>query len=227
MRVLIIDNNIDRDFWGSGELRDFVLKHQTATCFVRRGPNNDFPKTIRGYDKLIVSGSKTSCLDESPWITRLDELIRETLDAGIPYLGVCYGHQSLNRVLGGREILLKDAIPEYGWTKIERIVDNPLFEGLPETFYTYSSHLECVTRLPRGMKHLARSRDCEIQACQLEDRPVWGVQFHPERGLERGERTLRERIRDGKKEGILHPGEGPRLYDAQVGEKIFGNFLRA
>lgn len=228
MKVLIIDNNIDRDSWGSPNLKRYTLKHPNATAFVRRGPHDDLPKSVRGFDKIMLSGSKTSCLEEGPWISRLDDLIREALNESKPLLGVCYGHQSLNRALGGREILGKNPIPEFGWTKIELLQENnPLFTGLPKEFYSFSWHYEAVMKLPKGMKHLARSADCEIQACQLEDRPVWGIQFHPEKKFEDAVNGLAKRVKEGHTEGLLHPNDGAKLFDEKVGDLIFGNFLRA
>jgi GMP synthase (glutamine-hydrolysing) len=227
VNVLIIDNNIDEDSWGSNDLRHRVAQIAGVTVHVRRAPHDDLPRSIKNYDKLIISGSKTSCMEEAPWISRLDHLTRDAIDRSISILGVCYGHQTLNRVLGSREILGMAPVPEFGWTEIELIQKNPLFEGLPNKFYSYSSHYEMVRELPKGMNNLARSKDCPIQACQLENRPVWGIQFHPERGLEKAERTLKKRLADGLRHGLLHPLDGANYYNPKVGELIFANFLKS
>jgi GMP synthase (glutamine-hydrolysing) len=226
MKVLIIDNTLDRDCWGSEDLRRFVTTSGDRTAFVRRAPQGDLPSSLRGFDRVIVSGSRTSCLEEGDWIAREDELLREAVSTGKPLLGVCYGHQALNRAIGGRELLRKAAEPEYGWTQIEITERAPLFEGLPEKFWSFSSHYEEVATPAKGMKLLARSERCGVQACRYEDKPIYGIQFHPEKLLEDTAKSIAGWKKDPKRRKIiLDERKGPKLYDAKVGERIFSNFL--
>jgi GMP synthase (glutamine-hydrolysing) len=232
VRILVIDNNIDRNCWGSPELVRFGKLVPGATVHVRRAPEGDLPVSPAFFDRIIVSGSKTSAMDSSPWVLALHEFIRRALDMGKPYLGVCYGHQSLVRALGGSDTVRKGAVPEIGWTKVE-IVEDPgkqqasLLAGLPREFYTFSSHFEEVSQLPAGMLRLAKSQDCEIQACQLEGRPVFGIQFHPEKNLAEAELSLEERKKSKTRVPLLFPEKSKQLYDPSVGEIIFRNFLNA
>ena len=225
MKVLIIDNTRDQDSWGAADLRNFVTASADRTAFVRRAPENDLPKSIRGYDRIILSGSRTSCLEEGPWVNQVDELVREALRERRPVLGVCYGHQVLNRVVGGRNVLRRGPTGEFGWTEIEIVERAPLFEGLNDRFWSFSSHYEEVFELPRGMRLLAKSADCAIQACRLEDLPVYGVQFHPEKDLPSTEKSIAGWKKDDRRDKISHPKGGPKYYDPNVGQKIFGNFL--
>lgn len=229
MKVLIIDNTLDQDSWGSSALKSFVTKSKDRTAFVRRAPHGDLPKDIRNFDRVIISGSRTSCLEEGGWISDLDRLLRDALTAKKPVLGVCYGHQALNRVLGGKSILRKAATPEFGWTEIEVLEKAPLFSGLPEKFWSFSAHFEEIATLPKGMKLIARSADCAIQACQLGDLPVYGIQFHPERNLSVAKTTIGKWRQDGKKVrlkfDIRHGDASEKLFNAEVGDQIFENFL--
>src|SRR3954454_12000081 len=97
MKILIIDNNIDRDSWGSSDLCRLTRGFPGATVYVRNGPESDLPPHPAQYDKIIVSGSKTSAMSEEPWIEELTDFIRKAIDLRKPYLGVCYGHQMLAR----------------------------------------------------------------------------------------------------------------------------------
>jgi len=225
MKVLIIDNTMDRDSWGAADLRSFVTRSPDRTAFVRRAPQGDLPSSIQTYDRIILSGSRTSCLEEGAWISRLDTLLKEALNAGKPILGVCYGHQALNRVLGGKAVLRKGPKGEFGWSKIQLVERAPLFAGLPDEFWSFSSHYEEVATLPKGMRLLAKSEDCEIQACRLEDLPVYGIQFHPEKDLKSTQHSIHEWKKDDRAGRILHEKSSQKLYDPKVGEKIFENFL--
>lgn len=225
MRILIIDNNIDRHSWGASNLVRFATRETGATVSVRRGPHDDLPASIRSFDRLVISGSRTSCLDTLPWITRLEKLIREAVDAGTPVLGVCFGHQILARTLGdGERSVRKGRVPEFGWTRIEQTAPSPLFEGLPDSFHSFSSHFEEVTDLPRGFRLLARSHDCAIQAMQLGQRPVYGIQFHPEKNETEAQEIFDERTRKGEGRSLMHAGRTRACFNPEVGLKIFTNF---
>lgn len=229
MKVLIIDNTLDPDSWGSSSLKSFVTKSKERTAFVRRAPHSDLPKDIRNFDRVILSGSRVSCLEKGDWVSDLDRLLKDALTAKKPILGVCYGHQALNRVLGGPSILRKAAVSEFGWTEIEVLEKAPLFSGLPSKFWTFSSHFEEVSTLPKGMKLLARSPDCAIQACQLGELPVYGIQFHPERDLPTAKLNISNWQKEGKKVRLkfdIRRGDASeKLFNAEVGDRIFENFL--
>jgi len=225
MKVLIIDNTMDLDAWGSSDLKRYVTRAPHRTAFVRRGPHADLPNTIRGFDRMIISGSRTSCLEDSPWVSHLDELIREAASLGKPILGVCYGHQALNRALGSRNHLRTAARGEFGWTEIEVLERAPLFEGLPDRFWSFSSHYEEVCELAKGMRLLARSSGCGVQACRYEDLPIYGIQFHPEKDLAETRRSIAKWKKDHRKDMISHPEKCEKFYDSKVGDIIFENFL--
>lgn len=227
MRVLIIDNNITPADWGARDLRRCVWDlAPEAEIHTRRAPQEDLPDDPRRFDRIIVSGSLTSVLKEAQWIRRLEALIRQSLDNGIPYLGVCYGHQLLARVLAGKEAARVSPTPEYGWTRIERIAPSPIFDGLSDSFYSFSSHFDEVAQAPASALTVARSEGCSIQALQLQGRPAFGIQFHPEKTAEAGDLAIENRRKKGTPRILLHPKQGKRLYDPKVGETIFGNFLR-
>lgn len=229
MRILIIDNNINPDCWGASDLCKFGAIIPGAAIYVRRAPHDDLPalnssRNLRErYDRIIMSGSKTSTLDDSPWVHRLHEFIRGAVEQNIPLLGICYGHQALVRAMGGKEMVRKAKEPEFGWSEIEILKPSPLFQGLPQKFHSFSSHFEEVGSLPSSMKHLARSAVCEVQAFQLDDRRVFGIQFHPERNVPEAKKTLAERKKQGIK--LIRPDDSDRVFDAKVGELIFKNFL--
>lgn len=225
MKILIIDNTIDRDSWGSDPLRHYARRVSGATIVVRRAPHDDLPTSPRGYDRIILSGSGTSCMADAPWIEKLHEFIRTSINEKKALLGVCFGHQSIIRALGGKTLMRRAEKSEHGWTKIDLVGDAPLFKGLPQSFFSFSAHYEEVSALPKSMKHLASSDDCRFQACQLGELPVYGIQFHPERNAEQAEKTFAECKRNGESKTLLHPRETAKLYNPKIGDMVFSNFL--
>lgn len=71
-----------------------------------------------------------------------------------------------------------------GFLPIRRLRPDPLFAGLPRTMILRCSHYCEVKRLPRGFVALAESDHCRIEAMRHAIRPLYGVQFHPEKYAE-------------------------------------------
>ena len=230
MKILVIDNNIDPSFWGSSDIAELIRKTTVntsihSTTYIRRAPQGDLPKSPKNFDRVILSGSKTSAFDTSPWVEELLQFVKNTIEAQKPFLGICFGHQMLARALGGTACMGKSKKPEFGWTKINLTADSPLTAQLPKTFYSFSAHFEEVSRLPDNLRPLASSADCSIQACQLEDKPVFGIQFHPEKPISEAKRILQERIKEKKPAQLLNPTHSTQLYNPKIGETLFTNFL--
>lgn len=233
LKILILDNNREEKSFGSRNLVHWALKTAPtgSEVMVRRAPDFDLPQDLQ-FDALVLSGSITSCLEfNEAWIKPYDDFVTEQIKKKTPTLGVCYGHQTIARCLfrmEGRDPQLgksKDA--ELGWQTVSKIAESKLFLGLPESFLTYESHYEEVTELPPGARRLAETDRCPIQAFELLDRPVYGIQFHPEYSVDEAEFSLANKLKKGeRKDWILNAGKGPKLYDENVGNIIFGNFFR-
>jgi GMP synthase (glutamine-hydrolysing) len=197
-----------------------------STLYVRRAPEGDLPKNPQGFDRIIVSGSKTSCLDDSPWVGELIEFVKRAVSYQKPYLGICYGHQILARALGSKESVRKAEMGEFGWSKIEILDSSSLFKGVPQSFYSFSSHYEEVSQLAKGVKNLARSEACQTQACQLEKLPIYGIQFHPEKSLEEAKNSLIKHKKSNNPPPLLNATRSDELHNPKIGEKLFQNFLQ-
>ncbi len=233
MKILVLDNTREEKSFGSRNLVQWALKTAPigSEILVRRAPDQDLPADLE-FDAMVLSGSITSCLESSEaWIKPYDEFVTQHIEKGTPMLGVCYGHQTIARCLfrlDGKEPQLgkaKDA--ELGWQQISKVADSKIFEGLPEKFLTYESHYEEVTELPPGAKRLAETDRCSIQAFEVNQKPIYGVQFHPEYSVEEAEFSLANKLKKGeRKDWILNAGKGPKLYDENVGNTIFGNFFK-
>jgi len=127
---------------------------------------------------LILSGGPASVYD--PSAPRCDPRI---FDLGVPILGVCYGMQLLCDALGTPGGVRSAETREYGRTHLhllESAANDPLFTGVPPESIVWMSHGDQVRELPNGFRALARSGDCPLAAVVKTDRPIYGLQFHPE-----------------------------------------------
>ncbi len=134
---------------------------------------------------IILSGGPASVLDDGapdldPRITELEK----------PVLGICYGLQALVHRLGG--LVEKADDREYGRALLEIERDDPLFaklEGGAERV-VWMSHGDRVLNLPPGFVVLATSENSPFAAVRHAERPIWGVQFHPEVVHTEGGKTM-------------------------------------
>ncbi|MBI2712370.1 MAG: type 1 glutamine amidotransferase [Bdellovibrio sp.] len=228
MKILIIDNNIDPPFWGSKDIcKAAASTSPGATLYVRRGPQEDLPNSPLKYDRIILSGSKTSALENSAWINRLLNFLENSITHRVPILGICFGHQILARLYSKNTSCVgKAKTPEFGWTPIELIAESKLLAGLPNRFFSFSAHFEEVTKLPSGLRTLARSEYCAIQAFEDPSRPVFGIQFHPEKEPQEANFILRERKKTGIPKKLFLDQKKKSLYNPRVSETLFANFLK-
>ncbi len=103
-------------------------------------------------------------------------LVRET---DLPFLGICFGHQLIGAAYGSQILDLGHNIREFKEVKL--IAEDPLFVGLPGSIRVSESHRQALTRVPEGFRHLAESTTSKVEAMCHQKRPIYGVQFHPER----------------------------------------------
>jgi GMP synthase-like glutamine amidotransferase len=116
--------------------------------------------------------------------------------APVPILGICAGHQLIGRAhgaawgpLGSLRAGEIDPDPafgtglrkELGFLPVETDPMCPLFTGVGQPASFFQNHYWQLTETPPGFVTRACSPWCPIQAIQRLDRPVFGVQFHPER----------------------------------------------
>jgi GMP synthase-like glutamine amidotransferase len=183
---------------------------------------------LRNFDAVIFAGGEYRPEEfEEPIFHAERERIMEALDAEVPILGICLGHQLLAHWLGGE---VRRGRWEFGWLPIavsEAGRSDPLLSGLGESFYGFLWHGDQVSRLPEGAALLASTDICPVQAYRLPDLPVWGVQFNPQYNPEIAEEVIRG--------SSWLPSQGYDLDEmAAIGyreyenlaEQIFGNFLR-
>ncbi len=132
-------------------------------------------------DLVILTGS--SALLSKP---RTRELFQPELDlvtkGKFPILGICYGHQIIGSAFGAPMRDLGQMLR--GYEKVSVVRNHPLFDGLPAELVVAESHRQELTKVPNEFQHLAQSTTSKVEAIVHQSRPIYGVQFHPERSNE-------------------------------------------
>jgi GMP synthase (glutamine-hydrolysing) len=139
------------------------------------------PPSHDAFAGVIVTGSGAMVTDRHPWSERTAAWLGDAARAGLPVLGICYGHQLLAHALGG-EVGDNPAGREMGTIELETVPDaasDALFAGLPARFPAQATHLQSVLGMPEGATLLARSAGDACHAFRWGE-AAWGVQFHPE-----------------------------------------------
>ena len=109
------------------------------------------------------------------------DVIKEFSDT-TPIFGICLGHQSIAQAFGGEVIRAKNMM--HGKTsQVEVDCETPIFKDLPSEFRATRYHSLTVNKenLPDIIIATSHSMDDdEIMSLQIKDKPIYGVQFHPE-----------------------------------------------
>lgn len=107
------------------------------------------------------------------------DLIRSA-PGDLPILGVCLGHQAIGQAMGGVVEGAKEIVHGKAWGV--KLMGGDLFQGLPDSIDVVRYHSLAIRRegLPDILRVTAETSDGEIMAVSHVERPVFGVQFHPE-----------------------------------------------
>lgn len=172
-------------------------------------PGADLPDgdALEGYDAVFLTGSPLHLYEDTPQTARQVALMRAVFASGTPAFGSCAGLQVATVAAGGtvrpsargreaafaRRIIRSDA----GRT-------HPLLDGRPDVYDAPSIHTDEVATLPEGAALLAGNRITQVQAAEIRHGGgvFWGVQYHPELGLDEIAGALRRQAGDLVAEGF-------------------------
>lgn len=193
-QLLVVQN---RPGGGPGRLGGWLAADGLSLDVVPAYDGAALPRRLRHRGILVLGGGYLPDDDaRAPWLARTRALVAEALERGAPVFGICLGGQLLAQVAGGT-VRGRHGEPEFGSTPLTlrpEAADDALFAGLPRRVTAVEHHVDAVTALPPGAVWLARSERCPYQAFRVGDR-AWGVQFHPEAGVDEVRTWDPERLR--------------------------------
>ncbi len=122
---------------------------------------------------IILTGGPNSCYEDgAPGCTE------ELFNMGIPVLGLCYGAQLMQFVLGGK--VEKAPVREYGKTEVFVDTKSKLFSNVSPSTICWMSHFDYISKTAPGFEIIAHTADCPVAAAQNVEKNLYAIQFHPE-----------------------------------------------
>jgi GMP synthase (glutamine-hydrolysing) len=135
--------------------------------------DSDIDERVKG---IILSGGPLNVYENKKY-----SFNKKILNKNIPILGICFGHQILSKLLGGK--VRQSKFREFGLVKIKKRKNSTLTKNYfdkDNNSNVWMSHADQVSKLPRGFKVVASSQNSNFAIIENKSKNFFGVQFHPE-----------------------------------------------
>jgi GMP synthase (glutamine-hydrolysing) len=124
---------------------------------------------------VILSGSPASVHQENA--PDLENEVWQVVSK-LPTLAICYGAQLISQKQGGK--VARAAIREYGRANLTEIKDKTLFKNILTDTQVWMSHGDTILELAPNYENIACTESIPVAAFRHTQKPIFGVQFHPE-----------------------------------------------
>ncbi len=192
--------------------------------------------SLTDYSGVIVGGGPGCVSDEPNTKSETDRRIESAVlglmpqitERDFPFMGCCYGIGILAHHLGApvSKEHYGEAVGAVACQLTPAGREDPLLEGVDDSFRAFVGHKEAVQQLPEGCEHLVQSESCPYQMIR-HGANVYATQFHPEADGH----SFAVRIEVYRNAGYFAPEESEQLIamcraeDVRMPERILRNFV--
>ncbi|EGH73315.1 amidotransferase [Pseudomonas syringae] len=185
LRICILETDnlrpeLVEQYHGYGRMFELLFARQpiAAELTVYNVVQGDYPPADEQFDAYLVTGSKADSFGTDPWIQTLKVYLLELYQRGEKLLGICFGHQLLALLLGGRT---ERAVQGWGVGihHYQLAPARPWMTPAMDKLTLLISHQDQVTALPENATVLASSEFCPFAAYHINDQ-VLCFQGYPE-----------------------------------------------
>jgi GMP synthase (glutamine-hydrolysing) len=136
--------------------------------------NGELPGDPSEADAWLTTGSRHSVNDDEQWIRDLEAFVREVAEGGVPFVGICFGHQLIAKALGGSVVK-----SDRGWGVGVQEVELSEDLGWGDSYRVLTSYQDQVDSLPPGAEILGWNDHCPVSVMGVGS-TILGLQGHPE-----------------------------------------------
>lgn len=179
-KILVIDNYDSFVYTLNGYLQQLgaeteVIRNDDVTA-------EELAELVTRFDGVLISPGPGKPSDAGVSV----DMVQLALRSDIPVLGVCLGHQAIAEAVGG---VVTNA-EELMHGKVSRVIHtgDAFFSGVPTEFDATRYHSLAVVRdtVPSELEITAETHSGVVMALRHREKPIWGVQFHPESVMTEG-----------------------------------------
>lgn len=184
---------------------------------------------IKKYDAFILGGCGEYFVSKNdyPFQKEMIAFIKKAKKAKVPVLGICYGFHLIGKAFGGKVIHVpeKKEVGTFLLSLNKQGQKSCLFAHVPNTFFVQEGHKDHLCVLPKKAVALASTKSCEIQAFEMPQIRMYGVQFHPEMS----KKNVQDRIKASYKSYLSEDQKEEALsmiQETPLAKKVIQNFIR-
>ena len=170
-KILIIDFGSQFTQLIARRIREFGVFSEIISH--KKIKNKDINEKIKG---IILSGGPLNVYDIKKY-----SFDKNIIENEIPVLGICFGHQILSKIKGGKVKQSKHR--EFGLANIIKKNNSPIIKDYFKNrkyVKVWMSHADQVSRLPKNFRVIASSQNSKFAIVENSLKRIYGVQFHPE-----------------------------------------------
>ena len=170
-KILIIDFGSQFTQLIARRIREFGVFSEIVSH--KKVKNKDIDNSVKG---IILSGGPLNVYQINKY-----SFDKRIIKNQVPVLGICFGHQILSKLNGGK--VKQSKYREFGLANINKKRESILtknFFNKKDINKVWMSHADEVSKLPKNFKVIASSQNSKFAIIENKKENFYGVQFHPE-----------------------------------------------